>query len=332
MSVDPLKGESLVNSNKKSLEQKQSLFLGAWLRTLRGSIAIVFVAFFSILLSLLLFCIYFLKIFLPPFKSQFNQWAAHVGEAWISLFSFVLFIFSNMQVKMSGRDLHSLSYHKNYFLISNHVSWLDIIAIQQTLNKKIPFIRFFLKSELFWIPVLGLAWKVLGFPFLKRYSKEKLQRHPDKMLRDKETIDKACQRLKEIPFSLISFVEGTRFRGNIKDVIQEKVGEDSSNAAEYGYKFLLKPKAGGVHRALQVLGPYVHSVLDITLLYNARGKDRVSFWEALKGKPVVIEVHIQERALPQYKDSEKENRQITEDWLNPIWEEKDHWLAQHLTI
>ncbi len=53
---------------------------------------------------------------------------------------------------------------------SNHRSWVDILVLQSIFNRRIPFLKFFLKRQLIWVPLLGLAWWALDFPFMRRYS------------------------------------------------------------------------------------------------------------------------------------------------------------------
>lgn len=65
-----------------------------------------------------------------------------------------------------------------YMVIANHQSWVDILVLQRIFNQKIPFLKFFLKKELIWVPFLGLAWWALDFPFMRRYSRKFLEKHP----------------------------------------------------------------------------------------------------------------------------------------------------------
>ena len=55
-----------------------------------------------------------------------------------------------------------------YLVSSNHQSWVDILVLQRIFHGHIPFLKFFLKQELIWVPVIGLAWWALDFPFMKR--------------------------------------------------------------------------------------------------------------------------------------------------------------------
>ena len=57
-----------------------------------------------------------------------------------------------------------------YLVLSNHRSWVDILVLQSVFRGRIPFLKFFLKQQLIWVPLLGLAWWALDFPFMRRHS------------------------------------------------------------------------------------------------------------------------------------------------------------------
>ena len=81
-----------------------------------------------------------------------------------------------------------------YLIVSNHISWVDIIVIFRVFHERTAFIRFFLKQRLIWFPIVGQACWALEFPFMRRYSAEYLQHHPEKRGRDLQTTRRACQR------------------------------------------------------------------------------------------------------------------------------------------
>ena len=57
----------------------------------------------------------------------------------------------------------------------NHQRWVDILVLQHLLNRRIPLLKFFLKQQLIYVPVIGLAWWALDFPFMRRHSDAYLQ-------------------------------------------------------------------------------------------------------------------------------------------------------------
>jgi 1-acyl-sn-glycerol-3-phosphate acyltransferase len=136
-----------------------------------------------------------------------------------------------------------------YLVSANHQSWVDILVLQRIFHGRIPFLKFFLKRELIWVPVIGLAWWALDFPFMKR-GKGSGARHSDlQATRD------ACEKFKRIPTSVINFVEGTRFT------------PAKHAAAAQPLPHLLKPKIGGLGIALATMGEQFTALLDVTIVY-----------------------------------------------------------------
>ena len=154
-------------------------------------------------------------------------------------------------------------------VISNHQSWIDIITLQTVFNRKIPFLKFFIKKELIWVPIMGPAWWALDFPFMKRYSPEFLAKKPHLKGKDIEITRIACSKFKTMPVSVMNFVEGTRF------------SENKHYRQRSPYNNLLKPKAGGTGFVLTIMGEQLNSILNITIKYT--GEDK-KFWSLLCGR------------------------------------------------
>lgn len=109
------------------------------------------------------------------------------------------------------QGLENLDPHGWYLVISNHQSWSDIIVTQHLLNRRIPFMKFFLKSGLIWVPVIGLTWWALDFPFMRRHNAEYLNKRPEQRSKDFATTRKSCAKFATIPTSVMIYLEGTRF-------------------------------------------------------------------------------------------------------------------------
>jgi 1-acyl-sn-glycerol-3-phosphate acyltransferase len=126
-----------------------------------------------------------------------------LGSAWIRLNSLILHLTQNLEIRLDIEDeggWENFSTRNSYLVISNHRSWADILILQHLFNGRIPFLKFFLKKELIWVPLLGVAWWALDFPFMKRYSKEYLEKHPERRGKDIETTRKYCKKFKYSPF------------------------------------------------------------------------------------------------------------------------------------
>jgi len=237
-----------------------------------------------------------------------------MAVAWISVNNLTTRIFTSIKWRVEG--LEKLSRKDWYLIIANHQSWADILILQNIFNRKIPFIKFFLKKELLYVPFMGLAWWALDFPFMKRYSKQLLQKRPELQGKDIETTRKACAKFRFKPVSVMNFVEGTRFT------------RDKHDRQQSPFRHLLKPKAGGTAFVLGAMGEQLHKLLDVTIHYPS---GIPTFWDYISGKVHAITVNI--KVLPIAKEligdyHDQAYRERFQQWLNQLWLEKDQQLAR----
>lgn len=241
-----------------------------------------------------------------------------IATLWISINNLNQHVFSRAKFTLRGQA--ELSLDQWYLVISNHQSWVDILVLQRVFNYKIPFLKFFLKKNLIYVPFLGMAWWALDFPFMQRYTKSFLQKHPHLKGKDLETTKKACEKFEFKPVSIMNFVEGTRFDPG-------KLHPDSQ------YKRLLPPRAGGVAFVLNAMGQRLTKLVNVTIYYP---KGIPSYWDFVCGKvnEVVIDVDtIDIKTL--FEDgiyspdcfTDEGKKQIFQDWMNQLWAKKDDKLA-----
>lgn len=217
------------------------------------------------------------------------------------------------------RGAEGLRTDTSYLVICNHQSWVDIPALIQALNRHAPFFKFFLKKELIWVPLLGLAWWALDYPFMKRYSKAFLQRHPELKGHDLEITKAACELFKRQPVTVVNYLEGTRFSAAKRE------------AQASPFEHLLVPKAGGVAFVLAAMGEQLERILDVTVVYT--GERIPGFWDLCCGRVPKVIVDIQSRALdPALWQGDYENdpvfRQQVQAWVNDMWRDKDRRIAE----
>ena len=208
-----------------------------------------------------------------------------------------------------------------YLVNCNHQSWVDIFVLQRALNKRIPLLKFFLKQQLLYVPVIGLAWWALDFPFLKRYSKTQLRKNPALARRDLDTARRACQKFSLVPTSVMVFAEGTRLTE------AKRVSQSSP------YRHLLKPRAGAPAMTLNAMGGRFRSMVDATIVYP----DGVpSFWDLACGRTGRIIVRIHQAPIPadfctgDYT-GDKAFRSAFHKWLADQWDAKDAEIARLMT-
>lgn len=285
---------------------------------LRGTIALLILILNTLFWCWPLFICALLKVVLPfPAVQRGLRSVMHwIAESWIAVNSFWMRLVQPIEWDVQG--LEKLDMTHSWMVTSNHQSWVDILALQYQLNRRLPFLKFFLKKELIWVPVIGLCWWALEFPFMKRYSKAYLAKHPEKQGQDLATTRKACERYKTNPVSVFNFLEGTRFT-------QEKHDQQNSH-----FKHLLKPKAGGIAFVLDAMGEQLQGMVNVTLYYP-QGKPKL--WDLLSGKIKRIVMRIEVMPIPQQfigksYDQDMEYRAEFQEWVNQLWLEKDQQLTQ----
>lgn len=234
-----------------------------------------------------------------------------IAESWIAVNSGLLDRFTRTRVEVELDA--ALRPDGHYLMLANHQSWVDIVVMQKVFNRRIPFMRFFLKRQLIWVPLLGLAWWALDFPFMGRHTKTQIARRPELAGRDMAATRRACEKFRSIPVSIVNFVEGTRFT-------------PAKHARQApGYRHLLKPKSGGVAFVLDAMGTGLHAILDVTIAYPG---GRPTLADLLAGRVREVRMHVRERAIPgellggDYQN-DRAFRVRFQQWMNGLWQEKD---------
>lgn len=285
---------------------------------LRGTLAAVLLALNTLFWCIPLFAVTLLKLLLPfrAAKRILNWAASFIAEGWISCNKMWMRLVRNTRWDIDG--LAGLDYQHSYLVTSNHQSWVDILVLQHLLNRRVRLLRFFLKQELIWVPVIGLCWWALDFPFMKRYSKAYLAKHPEKQGKDLETTRRTCAKFRDNPVGIFNFLEGTRFTRAKHD------------AQASPFQYLLKPKAGGIAFVLDAMGEQLHALINVTIHYP---DGNPNFWTLLSGGLRQVVVRIEKMEIPQEfigksYDSDGQYRQAFQQWVNGLWEAKDAQLAR----
>ncbi len=289
---------------------------------LRIPVVALLIAISTVVHCSLLFVVAFLKWLLPIplIRRGLNQVLTGIAESWIGSNGLLFALFTRTRFHVQG--LEGLRRDGHYLVLANHQSWVDIPVLQKLLNRRVPFGRFFLKSQLIWVPFLGLAWWALDFPFMRRYTKSQLAKRPDLAGKDVEATRRACEKFRHMPVSVMNFVEGTRFT-------PEKHARQSSP-----YVHLLKPKAGGVAFVLDAMGEALHSILDVTIVYPG-GKP--GMLDLIADRIADVRVIVRERPIPaEFLAGDYENnrafRARFQQWMNGLWLEKDAEIARQLAM
>ncbi len=284
---------------------------------IRGALSLLLYSLNTIFWCLLLFAAALLKFLIPlkPWRRVCDKVLTLIADSWI--FCNNLNVRLTNPIRWDARGLEGLSLDQWYLVVANHQSWVDILVLQKVFFRKIPFLKFFLKKELIWVPFLGLAWWALDFPFMKRYSPAVLKKNPRLKGKDLEITKKACEKFQHIPVSIMNFVEGTRFS-------PEKQRRQGSP-----YAHLLTPKSGGMAFALGVMGERISRIVNVTIAYPPGPNN---FWAFLCGK--IGEVKVRVETLPVTREllgdylTDGRYRRRFQLWLNGLWHEKDELLGR----
>ncbi len=279
----------------------------------RGAIAFVLLVLNTLFWCALLFVFSLVKLVLPfaGVRRLIDPVLNAIATAWITCNSGWMTLTQRTHWNVQGLD--KLRYEGWYLVNCNHQSWVDIFVLQHTLNRRIPMLKFFLKQELIYVPVIGLAWWALDFPFMKRHSRAELRKNPALRQQDRDTTRKACEKFTLVPTSVMNFSEGTRFTA------------EKHRAQSSPYQHLLKPKAGALALALNAMGAQFQSLLDMTIVYP----DGIpTFWDFLCGRVSQVVVHGRQMPIPAHfcegdYEGDVEFRGTIHRWLADLWEEKD---------
>lgn len=181
-------------------------------------------------------------------------------------------------------------------VVSNHRSWFDILVLHKLVTGKGPIVKFLIKKELIYVPVVGWLCLALNFPRLNRGKDEQGRAH------DYQSVMNAARSLDSEPGALLNFAEGTRFTA----------AKHRTQASSY--KHLLMPRAGGMRVMLETL-PEAR-ILDCTLAYP---NDELSLWECLGGHLTAIEAWLDSIPASDIKD--------VNAWLAERWRLKDERIG-----
>ncbi len=277
--------------------------LESWVGPVRGVMSFVVLLLNTVFWCSLLFMIALLKLLIPidGWRIACLRLSNEIVQLWVGVNNFGLKLTKDIDWDVEGLD--GLSADRWYLLIANHQSMIDIAVLQSIFHRRTPLLKFFLKQELFWVPILGLAWWALDFPFMKRSSSAR---------QDLETARKACEKFKLAPVTVMNFVEGTRFTAAKK--------EDQKSP----FTHLLKPKVGGISVVLGAMGEQLDSILDVTIAYPQGPQ---GMWSFLCCKSTQIKVRVKQ--IPVTSElvgdflADRDYRRRFLLWLSSLWEEKD---------
>lgn len=250
-------------------------------------------------------------------SSKVDQMNINITNSWLGVNNWLIdHILPQLKWDISIDENLDLSMQGRYLMMCNHQSWVDTTVNQYFGLKRMPLTRFFTKWELIFIPFVGQAFKILGFPMMKRHTKQQIANHPELKNKDMAEARKACQQLLSQPFTLLNYLEGTRFT-------REKHQQQNSP-----YQHLLKAKAGGLALALNILGQDIDALVDMTIVYPDGAPDYHDFW---LGDVSRIAVNMRKIEIPTWVyggnyEEDPDFKERFQHWVDQLWAEKDQLI------
>ncbi len=185
---------------------------------------------------------------------------------------------------------------RNLIILCNHRTWFDILVLHAVIQDYSPIVKFLIKRQLIYVPVLGWICLALRFPRLYRGET------PEGRSLDYQAIANAVHRSDGHPTALLNFAEGTRFTPG------KHAAQDSP------YRHLLKPRAGGLRIMLD--NTRDPDILDMTLAYPRE----LTFWRCLGGELEYVKVYLEYFRAGDIQDAAA--------WLSERWEIKDRLISE----
>ncbi len=291
-----------------------SFLPGPLIALLSITLTILNLALWSLLITV--FSLVKLLLPLPAWRLACSRLNNRFMQGWLHGNALVLRLANRVQWEIVDNSrLNPQGWH---LIVCNHLSWTDIVILGDLFRRRLPAPKFFLKYELLYVPFVGLACWGLDMPFMRRYSREYLLKHPELRGKDVETTRAACTKFAHLPTTVINFVEGTRFT------------TDKARQSRSPFNHLMPPKAAGLSLALAGLGEQFEKIVNVTLDYPD-SPDR-PFRDLLFGRMRRIRVRIDEIAItPELRGNYVTDKQFKRQfqlWLNDVWLQKDQHLAQ----
>ncbi len=218
------------------------------------------------------------------------------------------------QPRWDLQGLEEFSPEGKYLLLSNHSSWMDIPVLFRVFPGNLPFPRPFIKQQLIWLPIIGFSAWAIDCPFMRRHTREELEKHPEWRGRDLETTRRSCEKFRHLPVTVLNYVEGTRFN------------EEKRVARNSPYKNLLRPKSAGVAFVLNAMGDQFDAIINMTIAYSPDVDN--NFWNCLCGRVPAISMRVEKLPVPlelvhgNYQE-DPVFKQNFQRWISQLWDRKD---------
>lgn len=278
---------------------------------LKGSLSVAFIAVNTILVCAPLYLLALLRLPLTGgWRSGITKRMDLAIDLWVSANRALLRALRLVDVEVVW-PAAALRRDRWYMVVSNHQTWADILLLQTVLRPALPPLKFFTKQQLIWLPLAGLAMKLLGFPYVRRGRRGGTDgSRAEAAGKDREATLAACSVFRNHPTAVLSFLEGTRFSPAKRTALNSR------------FEHLLNPKIGGLSYVLAGLDQQLRQLIDVTIFYP----DGVpGFWALLSGHRRRVRIWVERHeitAAMQESDAAAQRASLA-PFVENLWRVKD---------
>lgn len=205
--------------------------------------------------------------------------------------TFFSYYYDRQGAPFSASGFENIPHGESAFVIANHVFGGDFMVIDYLAKKKgmLGYIRYFIKRQVYHIPLFGWVMYFIGFPALDRNWRQ-----------DSGKIKKSISHIIDwsLPVWLVSHVEGTRI--NPKAIAESREFTDSMNMPPLNHVILPRYK-GFWLTSLALRNSHIGYVYDVTMAYYHDEKGfgyTPSTWDFFLGQMSKFHVHIHVERMP----------------------------------
>ena len=218
-----------------------------------------------------------------------------------------------LNIRFEVDPLDDLQADKNYLIVSNHRSWADILIYQSILIDHSPIIKFIVKKELLYLPLVGLICWAYEYPLVNRNSVKDGSTRNNNLKTDQKILKDKLLDIGQNPAAIINFAEGSRY------TLERRDRHNSPHTN------LLKPRAGGLFFILKTFGHQFDYLLDFTILYD---RTEPIFFKFLDGKCRKVKVRVNKFPMSDLLQSLSDSSNTlsfekVDEWLKTLWSGKD---------
>src|SRR3990167_9794136 len=123
---------------------------------LRGILTLLIHGLAVLLAGTLVYILGILKYIVPikKWQQRCDRWLNYMHILWTDINDWGMQLFTKIDIELIGAE--KLKEKEWYLLTANHQSWSDVLLLYRIFNHRLPVLKFFIKSQLLWAPILGV--------------------------------------------------------------------------------------------------------------------------------------------------------------------------------